>query len=233
MPIYTKPYNGEKPIFQEFQTPVGLVVHCYHDTPNLQVTDSQPPRPVLDADGIQKADYKVTLVWDKALRDTALMPMRQLAMQVVSEAWGPTAMQDPWLNLQAFLRDGDNPEHNTKRKEYLFGKVYLNFKSAAKPTRHPDGKVTYSGKPGLVDEYAQDLMPIDMFAGCEARISGIMFGTEYSGKRFISTRLNNIQRAPVPPGGFTRIGGGGRPDAKSQFDPLAAMPAPGGMPNIL
>ena len=231
MALYTKPYNGEKPIFQEFQTPVGKVVYCFHDVPNLEVTDSQPPKPVMDEEGIQKANYKVTLAWPKAFKDRELMPMRQLASQVVEEAWGPGALADPWLNLQAFLRDGDNPEHNTMKKEFLFGMVYLNFKSKAKAQRLSDGKVTYSGKPGLVDEYSNDLLPVDMYAGCDARISGIMFGTMYSGKRFISTRLNNIQRAPAPPGGFERIGGGGRPDAKTQFDPLAA--APGGFGNVI
>jgi hypothetical protein len=46
-----------------------------------------------------------------------------------------------------------------------------------------------------------------------------MFGTEYSGKKFISVRLNNVQKA--------RDGeklAGGRPDAKSQFDPLSNVP---------
>jgi hypothetical protein len=83
-------------------------------------------------------------------------------------------------------------------------------------------------------------MPTDLYAGrAWLAASGIMFGTEYSGKRFISTRLNNVQLDVPPPGGFTRMGGGGRPDAKSQFDPLATGPAPGGpvtpgvMPNLL
>lgn len=237
MTIYTKPYNGNKPKFNEFQTPVGKVVHCYHDKPQLQQTDSQPPRPVMDENGIQKADYKVTLWWPKSFKETELIPMRQLAGTVVAEAWGPDAISDPWLNLQAFLRDGDNPEHNTKRKEYLFGGVYLNFKQAAKPTRHPDGRVTYSGAPGLTGPYKEDLLPTDLWAGCEARISGIMFGTEYSGKRFISTRLNNIQKGiEKPDQPFERIGGDGRPDAKSQFDPLGTMPGAGtggGFQNIL
>lgn len=225
-PLYANnPAKAGKPIFQEFMSPVGKVVHCYHDRPQLQETDSKPPRPVLDENGIQKADFKVTLAWPKAFMNTELIPMRTLAAQVVTEAWGPEAIHDAWLNLQPFLRDGDNPEHNTKRKEYLFGHVYLNFKSKAAPTRHPDGRVTYSGAPGLIGPYKEELMPSDMFAGCEARISGIMFGTEYSGKRFISTRLNNIQKGiedPARP--FERMGGGGKPDAQKQFDPLGAMP---------
>lgn len=227
MPITTL-YNGEKPKFNEFITPVGKVVHCYHDKPQLQETDSKPPRPVMDENGFQKADYKVTLWWPKSLLETALLPLRQLAGTTRDEAWGPTCATDPWLNLQAFLRDGDNPEHNTKRKEYLFGGVYLNFKTKAIPARLPNGQVMYSGAPGLIGPHNEDLLPIDMYAGCEARVSGIMFGTEYSGKRFISTRLNNIQKGvedPLRP--FERMGGGGKPDAKKQFDPLASGPAPG------
>lgn len=215
--------NGGKPKFNEFQTPIGDVVHCYHDAPQLQTTDSQPPKPILDEDGIQKADYKVTLAWPKAFELTELMPMRTLAATCRDEAWGLEAHADAWLNLQAFLRDGDNPEHNTKKREYLFGKVYLNFKSKAKPTRAPDGRVSYSGKPGLIGPYNEDLLPTDMYAGARARISGIMFGTEYSGKRFISTRLNNIQKAADG----ERLGGGRKPDPKEQFEPLQQAPAGG------
>lgn len=225
----TNPAKPGKPIFQNFQTPIGKVVHCYHDQPQLSQTDSQPPKPILDADGIQEAWYKITLAWPKVFMGTELMPMRMLAGQVVGEAWGPEAIQDPWLNLQPFLRDGNNPEHNTKKKEYLFDMVYLNFKQKAAASRAPDGRVAYSGKPGLIGPYNEDLLPVDMYAGCEARVSGIMFGTEYSGKRFISTRLNNIQKNienPAQP--FERLGGGGRPDAKSQFDPLAQRPVNAG-----
>lgn len=231
MAIYTKPYNGEKPKFNEFMTPIGKVVYAYHDMPQMQETDSHPAKPVMDENGIQKADYKVTLWWPKIMLNTELIPMRTLAGATRDEAWGPEAATDPWLNLQPFLRDGDNPEHNTKRKEMLFGGVYLNFKQAAKPTRGSDGRVTYSGKPGLIGAYKEDLLPTDFYAGCDARVSGIMFGTEYSGKRFISTRLNNIQKARDG----ERIGGGSRPNAGDQFDALAELPNSGGAPlrNIL
>lgn len=221
--------NGGKPKFNEFQTPIGRVVHSYHDAPQLQTTDSQPPKPIMDENGIQKADFKVTLAWPKALMGTELIPMRTLAGTTRDEAWGPEAAADAWLNLQPFLRDGDNPEHNTKKREYLFGMVYLNFKSKAIPTRGSDGRVTYSGKPGLIGPYNEDLLPSDMYAGCEARISGIMFGTEYSGKRFISTRLNNIQKARDG----ERMGGGGKPDAKSQFEPLQQGAPGGGLSNLV
>ena len=221
--------NGGKPTFNEFITPVGKVVHCYHDKPQLQTTE-KTNQPVLDENGIQKADFKVTLWWPKSEMNTTLIPLRQMAALTRDQAWGPDAANDAWLNLQPFLRDGDNPEHNTKRKEYLFGGVYLNFKQKAVPQRLANGQVMYSGGPGLVGPYNEDLLPTDMYAGCMGRVSGILFGTEYSGKRFLSTRLNNIQKAADG----ERIGGGGRPDAKKQFDPLATAPAPGGpLTNIL
>jgi hypothetical protein len=222
MAIYTKPYNGQKPIFQNFLSPIGKAVHSYHDKPQMQTKENSQD-PVLDKDGIPVGEFKVTLWWPKAERDTTLIPMRQLAAKVRDEAWGPDAATDAWLNLQPFLLDGDNPEHNTKKREYLFGGVYLNFKQTAIPTRHPNGQVTYSGGPQLVDAYNNDAMPTDMYAGAMCRVSGIMFGTEYSGKRFISKRLNNIQIAPGGP--WERIGGNARPDAKAQFDPLATAPA--------
>lgn len=223
--------NGGKPKFNEFITPhwtapdgtltAGRIVHCYHDNAQVQ-TDDKTKQPVLDDNGIPKADFKVTVAWPKSALDTHLIPMRTLAATTRDEAWGPECSQDQWFRLEAFLRDGDNPEHNTKRREYLFGHVYLNFKASAKPIME-NGVFTkrYSGAPGLLDVYGADMNPVDLYAGCYARISGIMFGTEYMGKKFISTRLNNIQK--VADG--ERMGGGGRPDAKSQFDPLATRPA--------
>lgn len=237
-PLYANnPAKPGKPIFREFISPVGAIVHCYVDKPSLQETDSKPPKPIMDENGIQKAEYKITLAWPKDMMETALQAVRQIAREVAGEAWGADAINDPWLNLQPFLLSGDNPEHNTKRREYLFGHVYKNFKQAAKATRAPDGRVTYSGAPGVVDAWGNDALPTDLYAGARGRASGIMFGTEYSGKRFISVRLNNVQLDVPPPGGWTRMGGGGRPDAKSQFDPLATGPnpnsRPGGIPNLL
>ncbi len=209
-------YNNGKPKFNEFLTPIGLLVHCYHQTPQVKENE-RTKQPVLDKNGNPEAEYKVTLAWPRSFMDTELIPFRKLAYQTQCEAWPESMAPGAWFTLETFLRDGDNPQHNTKGKEYLRGKVYLNFKTKAEASRHPQtGQVTYSGAPGLVDEYKNDMLPCDVFAGCEARVSGIMFGTEYSGKNFISVRLNNIQRAKTG----ERIGGGGKPDAKSQFDPL-------------
>lgn len=236
---YSKPYaaNGGKPTFQSFITPVGKVVHCYHDKPQLEVHE-KTRAPILDENGIQKANYKITLAWPKSELLTSLMPLRQLMGAVRDEAWGPGAATDNWFRLESPLRDGDNPEHNTKRREYLFGHVYMNFKQKATPQKQPDGRVVYTGGPQIIGPYNEDLLPVDMFAGCEARVSGIMFGTHYSGRNFISTRLNNVQKGIERPGfPFVRMQTGGeRPDAKSQFEPLA-QGAPGGvasgLPNFL
>lgn len=229
-----KPYADQpnnKPIFNEFITSIGTLVHCYHDKPSLQ-THEKTKAPILDENGIQKADFKVTLMWPKAELETSLIPLRTLAATTRDQAW-PTAATDSWFRLETFLRDGDNPEHNTQRKDYLMGHTYLNFKQAASAVRHADGRVVYSGAPQLVGPYNEDLLPIDIFPGVKARVSGVMFGTEYSGKNFISVRLNNIQKAPEDPmQPFVRIGGGGRPDAKKQFDPLSSGMAPGGAPGL-
>lgn len=214
--------NGGKPKFNEFQTPIGTAVHSYHDKAQEQ-TDDKTGKPILDDKGIPKADFKITLAWDKTRVATDLAEMVALASKTRDEAWGADCANDQWFRLQPFFRDGDNPEHNTKRRDYLFGKYYLNFKSKAIPIIDAAGNwtKTYSGAPGLVDEYANDMLPVDFWAGCDARVTGIMFGSEYMGKNFISVRLNNIQRAKKG----ERLGGGGRPDAKSQFDALATAPA--------
>lgn len=238
-----KPYANQpnnKPIFQSFISPIGRIVHLYHDKPQLDTTDTQPPRPILNEDGLQTATYKATLMWPKSALMTDLIPLRALAAQVRDEAW-PGSATDSWFRLETFLRDGDDPAHNTKKKEYLFGHVYLNFKQKAEVRRGNDGRAVYSGAPQCIGPYNEDLMPTDLYAGCYGRVSGVMFGTEYSGRNFISTRLNNIQKGggPLGTGEGERLGGAGRPDAKSQFDPLATGPKPGaggssgGMPNIL
>lgn len=234
--------NGGKPKFNEFITPhwtdadgtltAGRVVHCYHDTAQGEI-DDKTKQPLLDDQGIPKARFKITLAWPKSVLDTHLIPMRTLAAQTRDEAWGPECAADQWFRLETFLRDGDNPEHNTKKREYLFGHVYLNMKARAIPVIE-NGVWTklYAGAPGLVDVYGQDLRAVDLYAGCYAKASGILFATEYMGKKFISTRLNNIQK--VADG--ERLGGGQRPDAKSQFDPLASpalMGQGGGLNNVL
>lgn len=228
--------SGKQKDFIEFITPVGRAVHLYHDQPRLS-TEENSNKPILDEHGVQKAEYSVTLWWPKSYMDTQLIPLRTLAAQARDLKW-PAAAGDQWFRLQPFLRDGDNPEHNTKRKEYLFGGVYLNIKSGAKYRRDAAGKVIYEGAPQIIGPYNEDLFPADMWAGAWCRASGIIFGTEYSGKNFISVRLNNIQKAPTPPGQPDEKMTGGRPDARSQFDPLSTGPAPGattagGLPNIL
>lgn len=219
----SKPYNGGKPTFEEFITPIGLFVHMFHDKPQLKTKDQLGKIPDLDENGIQKAEYKVTLAWDKSSAGL-LQPLVDLATKVKSEAWPESAAPGAFFALQPFFRDGDNPEHNTKRKDYLLNRYYLNFKQKADAVRDPHNPqvIHYSGAPGLLGPMKEQIMPTDIYAGCTGRVSGIMFATEYMGKHFISTRLNNIQlfESPATNPALERIGGGGRPDASDQFDNL-------------
>lgn len=222
------PANGGKPIFHEFITPIGLIVHCSHDKPLLKVNE-QTRQPILDPQtGIQEAEYRVTLVWNKS-RLPELQPMVALAQQVKAEAWPESLQPGAFFSLETFFRDGDNPAHNTKKREYLRGCYYLNFKQKATAARNSAGQVVYSGAPGLTGPYNNDIMPLDIWSGCTGRVSGIIFGTQYMGKNFISTRLNNIQLYEQG----ERMAGG-RPDPKTQFGALkdGAMNA-NGMPNVL
>ena len=221
----SKPYNGGKPIFHEFITSIGLFVHMYHDKPQLKTKDQLGKIPDLDENGIQRAEYKVTLAWPKS-NPNLIMPMADLAKKVKAEAWPESNNPGAFFALQPFFRDGDNPEHNTKQREYLLGMYYLNFKQKADAARdtHNPNVIHYSGAPGLLGPRGphDKLMPTDIYAGCTGRVSGIMFGTEYMGKHYISTRLNNIQlfESPATNPNLQRIGGGGRPDASDQFDSL-------------
>lgn len=232
-----KPYaaSGGKPIFKEFVTPIGLFVHLYHDRPQLKTTDQYGKVPDIDtATGLQRAEYKATLAWSKT-RQGELGELIQLANTVKAEGWPESMAANAFFALQPFFRDGDNPEHNTEGKEYLKGRFYLNFKQKATVTANPaDAKnPIYSGAPGLLGPHGpgHPIMPIDLYPGCTGRVSGIMFATEYMGKHFISTRLNNIQlfESPETNKELQRIGGGARPSADSQFgalkaaDPMASL----------
>lgn len=221
----SKPYNGGKPTFHEFITPIGLFVHMYHDKPQLKTKDQLGKIPDIDENGIQRAEYKVTMAWNK--RDAGLLnPIVELAQQTKGEAWPESLVPGAFFALQPFFRDGDNPEHNTKQREYLLGCYYLNFKQKADAVRDPHNPqvIHYSGAPGLLGPRGPEdkIFSTDIYPGCTGRVSGIMFATEYMGKHFISTRLNNMQlfESPETNPALNRIGGGGRPSAESQFDAL-------------
>src|ERR1700755_3180203 len=97
----TKPYINQpnnKPIFNEFITPIGKVVPSSHKKPQLQTTE-KTNLPVLDENGIQKADFKVTLWWPKSELDTTLIPLRTLAAKTRDEAW-PGAATANWFRLE-------------------------------------------------------------------------------------------------------------------------------------
>lgn len=231
-----------KPDFVEFVTPIGRVM--YESVAEPQQEEDNGQKKVDPETGAPLMHFKVTLAWPKAELDTTLIPFRQLAAQARDKKWAPGTYDPNFFHVQPFLRDGDNPEHNTKGKEELRGHVYMTFKSKATMARNPANPQQWmvsKGQPGIIGPANEDLLPVDVYSGCYARVSGIMFGTEYSGKRYISVRLNNIQKA--------RDGerlGGGRPDARSQFDALSNVPlggpapaapgfgAPGGaIPNML
>jgi hypothetical protein len=180
----------------------------------------------MDENGIQEAEYRVTMAWAKG-RIAELQELIGLAKKTQEEAWPGSTQPGAFFALEPFFRDGDSPAHNTKRREYLFGMYYLNFKQKAVPAKNPQtGQVTYSGAPGILGPYGEDIMPLDIYSGCTGRCSGIIFGSEYMGRNFISTRLNNIQKFEDG----ERIGGNARPDPKSQFQPLKQG---GGMRDIL
>jgi hypothetical protein len=227
--------NGDKPKFIEFITPVGRVV--YESLAEPQQDEDNGVKKVDPETGAPIMYYKATLMWPKTEMDTSLIDLRTKAAQARDLKWAPGSYDPQWFALEPFLRDGDNPLHNTKAREELKGHVYLTFKSKATMARDAQGKwYVQKGQPGVIGPANEELLAVDVYSGCFARVSGIMFGTEYSGKKFISVRLNNVQKA--------RDGerlAAGRPDAKSQFDPLsnvplggAAAPAGGGpLPSML
>lgn len=234
--------QGGKPDFLEFVTPIGRIM--YESIAEPQQEEDNGVKKNDPETGAPLMHFKVTLAWPKSELETSLIPFRQLAAQARDKKWPPGSYDPNFFHVQPFLRDGDNPEHNTKAKEELRGHVYMTFKSKATMARNPANPQQWfvqKGQPGIIGPANEDLLPVDVYSGCYARVSGIMFGTEYSGKRYISVRLNNIQKARDG----ERIAGG-RPDARSQFDALSNVPlggaaptapgfgpAPGGLPSML
>lgn len=216
----------DKPDFLEFVTPIGRVM--YESIAEPQQEEDNGQKKFDPETGAPIMHYKIMLAWPKAALDTELIPLRQLAAQARDKKWPPGSYDPNFFHIQPFLRDGDNPEHNTKGREELRGHVYLSFKSKATMSRNPANPqqwIASKGQPGVIGPANEGLLPVDVYSGCFARVSGIMFGTEYSGKRYISVRLNNVQKAREG----ERLGGG-RPDAKSQFDPLSNVPLGGQQP---
>ena len=98
----SKPYGGGKPTFNEFITPIGLCVHTYHDQPQLKTSDQHGNVPDIDPKtGIQRAEYKVTLAWEKT-RMGELEGLIKLAHQTKGEAWPESAKPGAFFSLQPF-----------------------------------------------------------------------------------------------------------------------------------
>lgn len=210
--------QGGKPDFLEFITPVGRIV--YESLASPQQDEENGTKKTDPETGAPLMYYKATLMWPKSEMETTLVPFRQLAAQARDRKWAPGTYDPGFFHLEPFLRDGDNPAHNTKGKPELRGHVYMTFKSKATMQRNPQNQTQWmvaGGQPQVIGPANEELLAVDAYSGCFARVSGIMFGTEYSGRKYISVRLNNVQKA--------RDGeklAAGRPDAKSQFDPLGA-----------
>lgn len=230
-----KPYANQpdgKPIFNNGISPIGMICHLYHDKPQAKFTDQNNTIPDIDKDtGLQKHEYKATIAWEKS-RAHELGEMDTLAKQTKLEAWPSSADPNAFFVLEPFFRDGDNPAHNTKNKDYLRGCYYLNFKKKCTVSRHPQtGQLIFEGAPGLLGPMGDGdlIMPSDVWPGSRGRVSFTMFGTEYMGKHYISVRMQNLQK--YDEGNGTRLSGGGTPDPASQFGAITgALPPAGGFP---
>lgn len=228
-----KPYANQpdgKPIFNNGLSPIGMIVHLYHDKPQAKFKDQNNTIPDIDAQtGLQLHEYKSTIAWEKS-RVHELAGMDALAKQTKLEAWPGSADPNAFFVLEPFFRDGDNPAHNTKNRDYLRNCYYLNFKKKCTVSRHPQtGQLLFDGAPGLLGPNGDGdiIMPSDLWPGCRGRVSFTMFGSEYMGKHFISVRMQNLQK--YDEGNGSRIGGGGTPDPASQFGSIAGTM--GQMPN--
>jgi hypothetical protein len=174
----------DKQEFFEAMTPVGKFLFVYLNKPQE------------DDNGIEW--YKLTIAWPKSMYNTELKELRKAAMRAAKAYFGEDVPK-----LQPFLRDGDNPEHNSAEVEELFGCYYFTAKSKAE-----------KGRPGIVDRKKNDIDPLDVYSGCTGRVSVLLGGYTNKGKKGVWVRLQNVQKAADG----DRIGG--KPAAKKQFDEL-------------
>lgn len=170
----------------ECQSPVGKFNYVYLNEPQPDEHDVKW--------------YKLTIAWPKSFYNTELLDLRRKATEAAKQKWGASIPK-----LQPFLRDGDNPEHNSSDSEDLFGCYYITAKCKAE-----------KGRPEIVDRLKNPLTPLDVYSGCTGRVSLILGGYDTKGKKGVWIRLQNVQKA----GDGERIGG--RPSAKKQFDELPA-----------
>lgn len=188
--------DQQKDKITEGMTPVGQANYVFIASPKE------------DEDNPGKWWYSLMLAWPKSYLNTELLPLRQQATLAAQKFFG-----NPIPPLQPFLRDGDNPEHNTSNNPDLHGKVYLNIKCKCEDT------INRSDAPGIVDRNGNPLMPIDVYSGAFVRCSVLLGGYNNKGKRGIWVRLQNIQKSHDG----ERLSG--RPTAQSQFGTLDG-PAP-------
>lgn len=185
--------NAVKQPIIEAMTPVGQANYVFIASPKQ------------DDENKEKYWYSLMLAWPKALLNTELVALRQQAHAAATQFFG--AQIPP---LEPFIRDGDNPAHNTSQNDDLFGKVYLNIKCKCEDPIHK------SDMPGIVDRYGAPLLPVDIYSGVFCRASVILGGYNNKGKRGVWVRLQNIQKSHDG----ERLSG--RPSAASQFGTLDA-----------
>lgn len=180
--------SDKKPII-ECITPVGQANYVKITTP--------------EKDDQGQYWYKLMLAWPKAYMGAELIELRQKAMQAAKQFFGEQVPP-----LEPFIRDGDNPAHNTENNTDLHGKVYLNIKCKC------EDPASLKDMPGIVDRFGNDIIPIDIYSGCFLRCSIILGGYNNKGKKGVWVRLQNIQKSHDG----ERLSG--RPSASSQFGAL-------------
>lgn len=189
--------NAPKQPLIECITPVGQANYVFIANPKQ------------DDENKDKYWYSLMLAWPKEYYNRELIELRTKATEAARQFFGG---QIP--PLEPFIRDGDNPAHNTSNNVDLHGKVYLNIKCKCEDPR------TKSDMPGIVDRYGNPIMPVDIYSGVFARCSVLLGGYNNKGKRGVWVRLQNIQKSHDG----ERLSG--RPSAQSQFGALEG-PAPG------
>lgn len=192
----------DKPKIIECFTPVGQANYVF-------ITNPQP-------DDQGQKWYKLMLAWPKEYYGKELIELRTKAHEAATQFFGS---QIP--PLEPFIRDGDNPAHNTEGNPDLKGKVYLNIKCKCNdPDRLTD-------MPGMVDRYGAAILPVDVYSGAWVRCSVILGGYNNKGKKGVWVRLQNIQKSHDG----ERLGG--RPDAASQFGAMDGPPPSGDNSGLL
>lgn len=151
--------------------------------------------------------YSCVLVLDEAAQQSQqYQALRQAVLNAATEKFGAKATDMFRSNsLRTPFRDGASKEY----QGFGAGKTFITAKTKERP--------------GVVDWDLNDMVPSDVYPGCQGRLSVAAYAYDFQGNRGVALALNNVQITSIDQEKFPRLDG--RKDAANEFDRMAGSGA--------